>query len=105
MGQNATNFCQYGSFDNVLSDFLCILSIVFILKCDIIDLSNEREEKRMKCKICKKTIKKGKGHGYKSFYVCKDCFNRIKGHNPNIEAYELHNIINDIGFLKSMFRG
>jgi len=41
LGQNATNFCQDGSFNNILIDFLCILPIVFVLKCDIIDLSSD----------------------------------------------------------------
>lgn len=59
----------------------------------------------MKCKICKRTAEKGNGYGYKSFRVCRNCFNRIKSHNPNIEVYELYNIISDMGFLKSMFKG
>lgn len=46
--ENAPHFVNIGSFNNFLSGFLCILPIVFILKCDIIDLSiNEREVTKM----------------------------------------------------------
>ena len=59
---------------------------------------------KCKCKICKRKVNKKEIRGYDSFRVCDDCFSRLKGTSPNIDWWAVHEIINRIGFLRSMYK-